>query len=76
MMRRSKRTFIIFAVLFFLILLAIGFDISRRTTFPGSKKLLPDALSPADSMKHDSLNIETQLRNLEEETEKDRHHTD
>lgn len=76
MMRRSKRIFMIVAGVFFVILIAIGYDISRRTTFPGSKKLLPDALAPTDSMVHDTLNFENESLYLEEKTEKDRHHAD
>jgi hypothetical protein len=66
--RKSKRIFLIFAALFFLILVGIGYDISRRTSFPGSGKLLPDALSSQDSVPPDTLVNKKALKVLEEES--------
>ena len=36
-MKRSKKIFLILAGIFMLILLLFAYDVSRRTTFPGSK---------------------------------------
>jgi hypothetical protein len=67
-MRKSKRVFLVLAVLFFLAMMGIGYDISRRTTFPGSDKLLPDALSSSDSVDMDTVVIKKALKPLEDET--------
>jgi hypothetical protein len=56
-MSRQKRIFIIFAVIFFVVLAYIAYDISRRTTFPGSKPQLQerikDAYGEKDSVRAD-----------------------
>ena len=60
-MSRSKKIFAAFAFLFFLFLLFIVYDISTRTSFPGSQKDLdaPPTLHrdsvPGDSLRSDSL---------------------
>ncbi len=36
-MQRNKKIFLILFVIFMLIMCWIGYDISQRTTFPGSK---------------------------------------
>ena len=38
----------------------LGYDISKRTTFPGSKKLLIETLSPSDTINSDTLKIITE----------------
>ena len=43
-MSRSKKVFLGFAAAFFVMLVYLSFDISRRTTFPGSKSQLKDRL--------------------------------
>jgi hypothetical protein len=43
-MNRSKKIFVGFAIVFFLSLVAIVIDISRKTTFPGSKKKQRDSI--------------------------------
>jgi Flp pilus assembly protein CpaB len=40
-MKRSKLIFLIIAILFFVILAIIAFDIANRTTFPGKKPAAP-----------------------------------
>jgi hypothetical protein len=40
-MKRSKLLFLIFAIIFFVILAIIAFDIAKRTTFPGKKPSEP-----------------------------------
>jgi len=37
-MARSKKIFLILAAIFLIIMIIIGFDIARRTTFPGGQK--------------------------------------
>lgn len=55
-MSRSKKIFAAFAVLFFLLLVYVSYDISTRTTFPGSGKKEPPQTpeSVSDSITHDS----------------------
>lgn len=43
-MNRSKKIFLVIAAIFLLIMIMIGWDISRRTTFPGSKKHVQEEL--------------------------------
>lgn len=58
-MSRSKKIFFAFAIVFFLMLVYVSYDISTRTTFPGSKPQLKERLEnkPAttDSVPPDSL---------------------
>jgi len=59
-MSKSKKIFLVVAAIFFLLLIYASYDISSRTTFPGSKPqlkeriqdqfLTPDSI-PADSLK-------------------------
>lgn len=44
-MNKSKKIFLVLLVVFMLIMLWIGYDISRRTTFPGSKGNLKERIS-------------------------------
>lgn len=57
-MSRSKKLFVGLMVLFFGLLAYASFDISRRTTFPGSKPQLKerikDAFLKADTLKKDT----------------------
>ncbi|HZX75501.1 MAG TPA: hypothetical protein VFE57_13835 [Cyclobacteriaceae bacterium] len=43
-MQRSKKIFVGVSVLFFAGLVYLSYDISSRTTFPGSKPQLPERL--------------------------------
>jgi hypothetical protein len=45
-MTKQKRIFLVAAVIFLLIMLLIGYDISRRTTFPGQKTYLKESIAP------------------------------
>jgi hypothetical protein len=58
-MKRSKKIFVGAMALFFASLAYISYDISSRTTFPGSKSQLKERLKkkymPGDSVKSDSL---------------------
>ncbi|HEY5692393.1 MAG TPA: hypothetical protein VIS49_13120 [Cyclobacteriaceae bacterium] len=59
MMARSKKIFIAIAILFFILLGYISYDISSRTTFPGSKSQLKERikkqLSAQDTLSVDSI---------------------
>jgi len=44
-MQKNKKIFLIIFVIFMLIMFWIGYDISRRTTFPGSKGNLKERIS-------------------------------
>ncbi|MGF1638580.1 MAG: hypothetical protein ACFCUU_15995 [Cyclobacteriaceae bacterium] len=54
-MKQSKKIFIAVCIVFMAILVAVSIDISGRTTFPGSKKLLKESLLPSDTVASDSL---------------------
>ena len=47
-MKRSKKIFVIVSLLFFVAVLVVGYDISRKTSFPGSKKYLKESIMPSD----------------------------
>jgi len=57
-MPRSKRIFLIICVFFFLGLVYLSYDISSKTTFPGSKSQLKERLRKqylqSDSTQNDS----------------------
>jgi len=57
-MTRSKKIFFGFLVAFVIFIALVSYDISRRTTFPGSKSQLKERLKekylPADSVSIDS----------------------
>lgn len=59
MMSRSKKIFTALAVVFFMLLLYVSYDISTRTTFPGSKPQLKERIkgdySASDSLSYDSV---------------------
>lgn len=44
-MSKNKKIFVVMFVIFMLIMIWIGYDISRRTTFPGSKGNLKERIS-------------------------------
>lgn len=48
-MKNSKKLFLVLAGLFLLIILYISYDISTKTTYPGSKKNLKERISPSDT---------------------------
>lgn len=57
-MTRGKKIFSGFVIAFVILIAYASYDISRRTTFPGSKSQLPqrikDTYLPADSSKADT----------------------
>jgi hypothetical protein len=58
-MSKSKKIFVAFAAIFFIALAYVSFDISRRTTFPGSKSQLKERLQEkylrSDTTRTDSM---------------------
>jgi len=58
-MSRSKRLFVAGFILFFIALFYASYDISKRTTFPGSKPQLKERLKKVyqdpDSIKTDTI---------------------
>ena len=58
-MSRSKKVFLAIVVVFFILLAYASYDISTRTTFPGSKSQLKERLKKqylkSDSIARDSV---------------------
>jgi hypothetical protein len=58
-MSKHKKIFAVVAAIFLLLLVYASYDISKRTTFPGSKSQLKERLQRTygaqDSLKSDSL---------------------
>lgn len=58
-MNRNKKIFAIAALVFFILLAYASYDISRRTTFPGSKAQLPERIGKTfggkDTLETDSV---------------------
>jgi hypothetical protein len=57
-MSRSKKIFVLVGVLFLIALSYFSYDISSRTTFPGSKPQLPERLKK-QFLKVDSVVTDT-----------------
>jgi hypothetical protein len=55
---RSKKTFIVVCILFFAGLIYLSYDISSKTTFPGSKSQLKERLKK-QYLVEDSLKADT-----------------
>ncbi|HEY5744795.1 MAG TPA: hypothetical protein VIU12_01855 [Chryseolinea sp.] len=59
-MSRGKKIFVILAIVFVILLAYASYDISRKTTFPGSKSQLKERLKEKyvekDSVSNDSVN--------------------
>jgi hypothetical protein len=60
-MSRSKKIFAGLAIVFAILLLYASYDISTRTTFPGSKPQLKERIEEqflkVDSLKKDTINV-------------------
>ena len=48
-MKTSKKLFLVLAGLFILLMLYISYDISTKTTYPGSRKNLKERIAPSDT---------------------------
>lgn len=59
-MSRGKKIFVALAIVFVILLAYVSYDISRKTTFPGSKSQLKERLkekyAEKDSVSNDSVN--------------------
>ena len=59
-MNRGKKIFLALSAVFLLALLIVSYDISRKTTRPGARRLLRESIAPSgDSLKNDSTGIKT-----------------
>jgi hypothetical protein len=57
-MSKSKKIFLVFAAVFFALLIYASYDISSRTTFPGSKPQLKERLK-VQFLDTDSTKVDT-----------------
>lgn len=58
-MSRSKKIFVVVAILFILATLLVGYDITTKTSFPGSKKLLKESIAPSEPETSDTLKLDS-----------------
>ena len=58
-MKKSKKVFIILALLFFALMIYISYDISSRTTFPGSKPQLKERLMGGEQNENTPDTVQT-----------------
>lgn len=58
-MNRKKKIFVVVGILFFIATIIVGYDISTKTSFPGSKKYLKESIAPSEEVKKDSVKVET-----------------
>jgi hypothetical protein len=58
-MSRSKKIFVVVAILFILATLLVGYDITTKTSFPGSKKLLKESIAPSEPAISDTLKLDS-----------------
>lgn len=47
-MKRSKKVFLVVALLFILVTIFVGYDIATKTSFPGSKTYMEKSIVPDD----------------------------
>ncbi|MGY6523319.1 MAG: hypothetical protein ACXIUD_16435 [Mongoliitalea sp.] len=57
-MNRNKLLFLILAGIFMVIILWVSYDISTRTTFPGSKGNLKERIAPSETNQSNSSSEE------------------
>ncbi|MEL7003691.1 MAG: hypothetical protein AAFN93_13295 [Bacteroidota bacterium] len=58
-MKRSKKIFLFFAAIFAVAMIYVCYDISSRTTFPGSKPQLKERLMEQNEEKNDTTQQDT-----------------
>jgi len=51
------------AILFILATLLVGYDITTKTSFPGSKKLLKESIAPSEPAPSDTLKLDSLKQN-------------
>lgn len=49
-MKRSKKAFLLIAMAFVVGVLIVSYDISKKTSFPGSKKYLKESIAPSEEI--------------------------
>ncbi len=64
-MKRSKKVFLLVAILFIGAILVVSYDISRKTSFPGSKKYLKESIAPSEQ--EDTTTVVKKEEKIEEE---------
>ena len=64
-MSRKKKIFVVVAVLFFIATIIVGYDISTKTSFPGSKKYLKESIAPSEEIEKDSVEVETKDKSID-----------
>ena len=69
-MKRSKKVFLLVAILFIGAILVVSYDISRKTSFPGSKKYLKESIAPTEEADTSTV-AEKKEQNIEEERKED-----
>lgn len=60
-MTRSKKIFIAASVVFLCLLMYASYDISTKTSFPGSKPQLQERLKKKNYQEKDSIQLDTAL---------------
>jgi hypothetical protein len=68
-MKKSKKLFVGIGALFIIGTIIIGYDISSKTSFPGSKKYLKESIAPSEEEK-EVIEKDTTGANLEETNER------
>ncbi|OEK04341.1 hypothetical protein [Roseivirga misakiensis] len=58
-MDKKKKIFVVVAILFIVATIIVGYDISRKTSFPGSKKYLKESIAPSENVEKDSVEVKT-----------------
>jgi len=58
-MGKKKKIFVVVAILFIIATIIVGYDISRKTSFPGSKKYLKESIAPSEDVEKDSVDVKT-----------------
>ena len=61
-MKKSKKIFVGIVILFIIATLIVGYDISSKTSFPGSKKLLKESIAPSEEEKEEDKNDSTEVK--------------
>jgi len=68
-MKKSKKLFVGIGILFIIGTIIVGYDISRKTSFPGSKKYLKESIAPSEE-EQEELKKDSTEANIEETNER------
>ncbi len=69
-MNKSKKIFVVVGALFIIGVLIIGYDISKKTSFPGSPKKIEESIMPSDEVEKVEDKKDSTEANLEMTTER------